>query len=132
MRAKLVIPGRLPGLNEYVDAERANAGRYIAAQMKKKTQDEIISHIKQQLRNVAFLRMVDITYIWTEPNRKRDKDNVAFAKKFIQDALVEAGILPNDGWKNIGGFRDEFDVNPQNPNVTVIIEERVTPLEKLV
>jgi len=130
MTAKLVIPGRLPGLNEYIAAERGHL--YAAANMKKKTQGQIIRHIKQQLRGIAFDRTVDIHYLWVESNQRRDKDNVAFGKKFIQDALVEAGILKNDGWRDIGDFWDEFDIDPKNPRVVVTIEERKTPLENLI
>ena len=62
-------------------------------------------------------------YTWIEPNRRRDKDNIAFAKKFIQDSLVHAGVLQNDGWKHIEHFTDDFAVDPKNPRVEVVIEE---------
>ena len=51
------------------------------------------------------------------------KDNIAFAKKFIQDALVETGVLRNDGWSEIEGFTDNFALDPKNPRVEVTIEE---------
>ena len=41
----------------------------------------------------------------------RDRDNIAFAKKFINDALVACGVLPNDGWRNIHTMFDMFDVD---------------------
>ena len=41
----------------------------------------------------------------------------------IQDALVECGVLQNDGWKNIVGFSDDFFVDPKNPRIEVDIEE---------
>ena len=66
---------------------------------------------------------VYITYKWYEPNKKRDLDNIAFAKKFVQDALVTNGILENDGWANIVGFCDEFYVDKENPRVEVEIME---------
>lgn len=101
---KLTIPGLLPGLNEYIDAERSYKGKYKAASM------------KRQAQNV-------IRYLWVEPSRRRDKDNIAFAKKFIQDALVETGVLRNDGWSEIEGFSDDFALDPKNPRVEVTIEE---------
>ena len=110
---KLTIPGLLPGLNEYIDAERSYKGKYKAASMKRRT----------QLRGVRFTRPVVIRYLWVEPSRRRDKDNIAFAKKFIQDALVEAGVLRNDGWSEIEGFSDDFALDPKNPRVEVTIEE---------
>lgn len=117
---KLVIPGVLPSLNEYIRAERGN--RYHAASLKKQTEDMIAACIAQQLRGVRFDGPVKITYTWYEENRKRDKDNIAFAKKFIQDALVATGVLENDGWREIHSFADEFHVDKRNPRVEVIIE----------
>jgi Holliday junction resolvase RusA-like endonuclease len=60
-------------------------------------------------------------YTWYEPNRKRDKDNIAFAKKFCQDALVKSGTLANDGWAEIDGFTDTFEVDKRRPRVEVKI-----------
>lgn len=119
----LTIPGILPGLNEYIDAERGHKGKYKAASMKKQAQNVIGYMIKTQLRGVRFTRPVVIHYLWIEPSRRRDKDNIAFAKKFIQDSLVENGVLPNDGWANIEHFTDDFAVDQNNPRVEVTIEE---------
>ena len=109
---KLTIPGLLPGLNEYIDAERSHKGKYKAASMKRQAQNVIGYMIRTQLRGVRFTRPVVIRYLWIEPSRRRDKDNIAFAKKFIQDALVE-----NEG------FTDNFALDPKNPRVEVTIEE---------
>lgn len=120
---KLTIPVLLPGLNEYIDAERSYKGKYKAASMKRQAQNVIGYMIRTQLRGVRFTRPVAIRYLWVEPSRRRDKDNIAFAKKFIQDALVEAGVLRNDGWSEIEGFSDDFTLDPKNPRVEVTIEE---------
>lgn len=76
-----------------MDAERGAKGKYKAAAMKKQAENVIGYMIKTQLRGVRFTRPVVIHYTWIEPNRRRDKDNIAFAKKFIQDSLVHAGVL---------------------------------------
>ena len=118
---KLIIHGTLPGLNEYTVASRAN--RYAAAKMKKKVQSIIAAAIYECLPNVHIERPVRLAFTWYEPNKKRDKDNIAFAKKFIFDALVENNVIPNDGWKNIDSFSDSFKVDAQNPRVEVEIME---------
>lgn len=41
----------------------------------------------------------------------------------IQDALAEAGIFPDDGWKYIKGFTDEFYVDKKYPRIKVTIIE---------
>ena len=121
MTYRLVIPGALPGLNEYIRAERTN--RHIAAKLKKETQKVISGYITQQLRGVHIYEPVFMAYTWVERDRKRDKDNISFAKKFIQDALVGARVLKNDGWAEIAGFSDSFKVDKGHPCVVVDIEE---------
>jgi len=117
---KIIIPGTLPGLNDYIDAERSN--KYQAAKLKRQTEEMIVMCIWEQMPGIEISEPVHIVYHWYEPNRRRDKDNVAFAKKFIQDALVKAGVLANDGWQEIVSFEDKFGVDKNNPRVEVIIE----------
>lgn len=64
---------------------------------------------------------VMIVFRWIEKNKQRDKDNIAFAKKFILDSMQEWGIIPNDGWDQILGFVDEFYVDKKNPRVEVLL-----------
>lgn len=59
---KVTIPGLLPGLNEYIDAERAVKGKYKAAAMKKQAENVIGFMVKTQLRGVRFDRPVIIHY----------------------------------------------------------------------
>lgn len=121
---RLVIPGKLPGLNEYIEANRRN--RYLAAKMKKDAERKIMWAIRAQLHGVRFTGPIVMRYTWYEPDRKRDKDNIAFAKKFVQDSLVSAGVLKNDGWKEIENFTDEFAVDKENPRVEVLLEGSAT------
>lgn len=117
----LIIPGKLPGLNDYIRACRGS--RYGGAQMAKSAEKVIKAAAKPQLRGIHFNRPVVMHYTWVEPDRKRDKDNIAFAKKFIQDSLVQLDVLRNDGWKEIENFTDTFDVDPENPRVEIEITE---------
>lgn len=65
-------------------------------------------------------------YTWYEPDRRRDMDNISsFGRKVIQDGLVKAGVLKNDGWKQIARFSDDFFVDAKNPRIEVLIEEVV-------
>ena len=121
MTYRLIVPGPLPGLNEYIEAERRN--KYAAANMKRRTESAIISAAKEQLRGVRLTRPVVMRYTWVERNRRRDRDNVAFARKFVQDALVRCGVLRGDGWKEIAGFTDAFAVDRERPRVEVTLRE---------
>lgn len=115
------IPGKLPGLNEYTRANRTH--RQKGAKLKDETDQYVAYCVMNKLRGLQIKNPVHIKYTWVEENQKRDLDNIAFAKKFIQDALVKLGVLENDGWKNITGFEDHFEVNKKEPGVLVEIVE---------
>ena len=113
---RLVIYGRLPGLNEYIDAERKS--RYKAAKLKSDAEQLVMVCARRDLRK---WRAHDAVYM---RDRRRDKDNVSgYGRKAIQDALVKGGYLHNDGWNEIAGFSDEFRVDKSHPRIEVEIEE---------
>lgn len=120
-KANFTIYGRLSGLNEYTRACRTN--RYAGAKLKENNEGWVGIAIMQELRGVEFNDKVKVTYKWYEENKKRDLDNIAFAKKFIQDALVTSGVLKGDGWRYITGFTDEFYIDKENPRIEVTISE---------
>lgn len=117
----LTIPGRLPNLNDYIDAERRN--RQAAAKLKREAQEYIGWYIRRDLRGVRFKGPVVMQYTWIEKDRRRDRDNITFGRKFIQDALVQAGVLRDDGWDEIAGFSDDFQVDKNKARVEVRIWE---------
>lgn len=78
-------------------------------------------HINTQLKGIHFDAPVKLAFRWYEPNKKRDLDNIAFAKKFILDALVQNGVIKTDGWKGVTGFTDSFFVD-NAPRIEVDIE----------
>lgn len=128
MPAKIIIPGTLPNLNDYIAAERRN--KHIAAALKRQTEHTVMLYAKSQLHGLRFTYPVRMSYTWYEPNRRRDKDNVSsFGRKCIQDALVRAGILQNDGWAEIDSFSDTFAVDKNHPRIEVEIQE-VSPTNR--
>lgn len=118
---RLIIPGRLPGMNDILKAPKGN--RFRANQIKREAETKIAWCIKQQLRGVQIQGKVTLRYTWHEPNRRRDLDNIASGHKYVQDALVRAGVLAGDGWRHIVGFSDAFEVDKVSPRVEVTIEE---------
>ena len=117
----LTIYGRLANLNDYTKACRAN--RYAGAKMKAENEDKITGYIFQQLRGVHFSGPVRLEFRWYEPDRKRDLDNICFAKKFILDALVAAKVIETDSWRGVVGFTDKFFIDKENPRIEVEIGE---------
>lgn len=86
------LPLRLPGLNEYQRACRASP--FIGAQMKKRDKNMVMSYLGG-LSPAKWPVNIEVFYI--EPNSRRDKDNVSgYGMKVIGDALVSAGIIPDD------------------------------------
>lgn len=98
------IPFRLPGLNEYTNACRGN--KYGGGSFKKSVEQDIMLILNTHHFFIDYPVM--IYFEWHEKDRRRDKDNVAFAKKFILDALQKCGKLKNDSNKFVVGFRDDF------------------------
>ena len=108
---------KLPSLNEYIRACRAN--KFQGSKMKKEIEDDIGVFIARLPR---FERPIQIHFHWVEGNSKRDLDNIAFAKKFILDAMVKHGKLADDNRKCVTAFRDSFEYAKETKVVLEIME----------
>lgn len=101
------IPLRLPSLNEFIAKTKIHKRDWNAGNELKRL---VQSQIRYFLRDVPKItEPITIDFTWHEKDKKRDPDNICFAKKFILDAMQEAFILPNDNWRYIQGFRDKFE-----------------------
>lgn len=119
---RFTIDGRLPGNNEFIRANRTNPHK--GNSMKKSNEEIIIWAIRQQLKRLKIHKPVHIHYRFVEKDKRRDKDNIAsFAMKVIQDSLVKAGTLKNDGWKEVESFSCTFGVDKKRPRIEVEITE---------
>lgn len=117
---KLVITGRLPSLNEYIDRCRRN--RYAGAKFKRQFQEYVEWQIK--IAKIEKVKKVNIIYNFYEKNKRRDKDNISsFARKVINDALQSSGVLENDNWECVGSLTDRFYTDRENPRIEVEIYE---------
>jgi len=114
---KFEIPGRLPGLNEIIDAAKDHFGAY--ARMK----DEHTTMVAWLAKKLPRYKRVNITITWYEPNGKRDPDNIMAGQKFILDGLVMAGVIPNDTRKHINSIKHIPEIDRVNPRVEVELEE---------
>lgn len=84
---------RLPGLNEYTRAYRSS--RYAGATMKKDAERAVMAYVRAAHAKPASDPCA-IMMVFHEPDRRRDADNVEFARKFILDGLVAAGVIAGD------------------------------------
>ncbi len=61
-------------------------------------------------------------YVHYEPQRRRDPSNFCSgAQKLIEDGMQKAGVLKNDGWKDILSFRHLWTVRAPKPGVMVYV-----------
>lgn len=108
---------KLPSLNEYINVCRAN--KFQASKFKKDIENDIGIFIA---RLPKYENPIKIHFHWIEGNKKRDLDNVAFAKKFILDAMVKFGKLKDDNRKCVTAFSDTFSYG-KDTKVVLEIEE---------
>lgn len=119
----LTIPGRLPGLNEYID--KMNSSPQTGNQFKQKHQELVMWYVLRDLGRKTIERPVYLKFTWYEKDKRRDLDNISgFGHKVIQDALVKSGKLYDDGWGYVVGYADKFKVDMQNPRIEVQIIEQ--------
>lgn len=123
---KFTIYGRLPSLNDYVLACRSN--RYAGASMKKRNEQIIDKAILKAIDRGLLHRVskypITLKITWYEPNKRRDIDNITFAVKFIQDALVKAEIIQDDSQKFLNQNLHDVQVDEKDPRIEVEIIER--------
>lgn len=117
----VTIYGDFGGLNQYIDACRIAKGRWNKGNAKKRADQRIIV---AQLPKCRAKGPVSIHYKYYCNNKRHDKDNIAgYFHKIFQDALVEKGIIKNDGWNNVVGFSDEFEIDKAYPRIEVTLVE---------
>lgn len=116
----IIIPlDQLPSLNEHDNANRAN--RFGGASMKKKATTACQIYVRKAMNNGFKFKHqpADLKITWYAENRRKDKDNLAFAVKYIFDGMVNAKLIENDGWKQIGDWENIFKIDKENPRVEI-------------
>lgn len=123
---EIIIDQELVDLNTYIQAERSH--RFKASRIKKEQTNIVAFECQLAMRKGAKIEAkdmpLDFEFHWYTKNKRKDKDNIVFAKKFIFDGMVESGLLKNDGWKEIGTFTDSVSVDKENPRVVIKIKSK--------
>jgi len=117
---RFFIPGPLPNLNKVLASAKGYGGRGIGyARLKRQwTQTVALHALASGIKRVA---RASFEFRWIEKDQRRDKDGIAAGgRKMLFDGLVLAKVLDNDGWKQIAGWVDVFQVGPK-PGVEVKI-----------
>lgn len=116
-RIRFFVPGPLPGMNEMIDEARAHWGQ------SHKSRQMWIEHIYNIIGAVPKYESIHVHFHWLEKDKRRDPDNIAAGKKLIMDGMVATGLISNDGWIQIKGFQDTFEVDKKKPGVLVTVTE---------
>jgi Holliday junction resolvase RusA-like endonuclease len=95
------IEGRFPGLNEYTNANRTN---FHNGNSMKTWYSLKAKSVFQKYQPLTQELPIYLAFVWHEPNKKRDVDNIGFAAKFILDGMVLAGFIPDDSPKYVKGM----------------------------
>lgn len=111
------IDMKLPSLNDYIRVCRTNS-KY-ANKYKANIEQEIGLFLSKMPKMDKPIR---IHFHWVEGNKRRDLDNICFAKKFILDSMVKHGKLTDDNRKCVTGFIDTFEYAKET-KVIMTIEE---------
>lgn len=117
---KFFFEGKIPSLNELVDFKasvspmkrtwlvhsgkkpgtyRFNKYNQVKQDWSKKVETVVAQEGFETVEACYF------TYIVVEKTRKRDPSNICSSSaKLIEDGLIKAGVIPNDGWNNVLGI----------------------------
>lgn len=122
MIQSVFIPTLLPNLNDMLAAAKVRRGSWSKYSEMKQIYGAICKADLKAAKLTPIRTPVSVQFIWQEKNKRRDKDNIAAAQKFVLDALVELQILTNDGWAQIRSIRHEWTVKPDEPGVWVVLQ----------
>lgn len=114
---KYEIDMKLPSLNDYTRWCRGN--KFLAAKKKAEIEQEIGLHLAKMPK---WDNPIKIHFHWIEGTRRRDLDNICFAKKFILDSMVKFGKLKDDNRKYVTAFTDSFEYGTKT-KVILEVEE---------
>lgn len=107
MEYHFTVPGALPGLNDYLKAERkftrrGGTAHSVGNDMKQENQMFICNAIRLQLKRLKIQQPVHISYRFYELNRRRDV-NLQDGKGYFRPAEDEDNLVL--AWDKIGDFR---------------------------
>ena len=116
------IHAKLPSLNDVIRKDRSN--KFAGAVYKKDTEKIISRYIAKALETGELKPVSDpctLRIDWYEKTKRRDVDNIQSSQKFILDALVSNGVLPDDSRRYVTQIYHRISDSDEN-KVSVTIE----------
>jgi Holliday junction resolvase RusA-like endonuclease len=93
---------QLPGLNDIISVARSHP---LASASQKKKWTNLVARAMTGIHPLPT--PVGVMFDWYERGR-RDPDNVMAGQKYIFDALVGKGVIPDDSWANVLSISHRF------------------------
>ena len=120
----LELRGDMPDLNDVLDRTKKHWSFY---SMDKRKWTNAVAWGCQAQGVMPMMGPIHIHCVWRCKNRRKDPDNISFAKKYIIDGLSAASVIQNDGWEHVLGFSDRFIVEPDTGvDVTLLPREEIS------
>ena len=123
MTQTFTVPCRLAGMNEYQQACR---GHWAQGAKLKKQQQALVETAILVAGVKPFTAPVTVQFRWVEPNRRRDFDNICAASKWVLDAMVARGVIPDDSDRWVKSVSHERGLDRKAPRVEVTVTEVTT------
>lgn len=136
------VPGKVPSLNELLDAKGGTKDKrklLILRHLPKKGKRvpewvHAYNDIKQSWKRrtidaigTPFVRVKAcyFGYVVVEQEKRRDPSNIcSSAIKFIEDGIVEAGVMRDDGWEQVLGIRVHWiQREKREPGIYVVMSD---------
>lgn len=125
---KFTVRGILPDLNQEIKAAGSilfqKGKRKVTgySKFKKQHDNNVMLQLLSQMRGVQIKAGFSIVLQWYCVDKMKDKDNIAFAIKYILDGMQLAGLIPNDGWRQLSGsIHHDFFIDKSNPRVDIFL-----------
>ena len=121
-KVKYEFPMKLPSLNDYVNKCRTHPQAGNA--MKTAVQKQLGRLIMAQ----GIKRMnppVNVHFTWYEANKRRDKDNIISAQKYILDSLVQMHVLGDDNWDWINQIDHRVHLARDRKHIVHVVLEEI-------
>jgi hypothetical protein len=113
----LKVDGMPPSLTKYRNMHYQELNN-----IKKSWEEDVKLLVLEQ--KIKPMQRIDMTYeFYFLSNVEHDPDNYACCAKFINDGLVNAGILPRDNFKHIREFKVRQGGVSKKPYILITMEE---------
>jgi hypothetical protein len=104
-------------LNRVVGMLKSRSGMHLYARQRDLFYERVLVALSEQNVKLRGCKSAFFEIVYCAPNRKIEKDNLAWVKKWLFDSLVRSGVLVDDRWDNIVGWTEQFVVDTRMPGI---------------